>query len=214
MFRRLFGLIVVVALVLVVVHYWKRGALTGTPVRGAARDIGQEARELGADAKDKLVEVGQDLRDVKITGAVKTAISLNRSVSHYPVKVNTTDRVVTLGGRVDRPDARARVVAVVAQVPDVARVVDQIEIGPLDQTEAAGRSLEERAIAAQNALDANPNLRGLALRVRVEAGRLVLSGQTSTAAERDLAGVLAREAAGAAVENGVAVRPGAPVTTQ
>jgi hyperosmotically inducible periplasmic protein len=213
MLRRLFALIVVVGLVVVVLHYWKRDMVTGTPVRGAARDIGQEARAIGAEAKEKIVEVGSDLRDVKITGAVKTALSLNRSLNGYSINVSTDDHVVTLRGRVDRQDARTQIERLVAEVPDVHRVVNQIDIGPVETTTASGGSVEERAVAAQHALDANASLRGLALRVQVDGGRLVVVGQVRSAAERDLAGALAREAAGTPVENSVAVRPTAPTTT-
>ena len=38
-------------------------------------------------------------------------------------------------------------------------------------------------------------------------GRLVLTGRVRTGAEEDLAGVVAREAASAAVENNVIVQP-------
>jgi hypothetical protein len=207
MLRRLFALIVVVGLVVVVLHYWKRDMVTGTPVHGAARDIGQEARAIGAEAKEKIVEVGSDLRDVKITGAVKTALSLNRSLNDYPINVSTDDHVVTLRGRVDRAEARTQIERLVAEVPDVHRVVNQIDIGPVEtKTASGGGSLEQRAVAAQRALDANASLHGLALRVQVDGSRLVLRGQVSSAAERDLAGVLAREAAGTPVDNSVAVR--------
>ena len=51
----------------------------------------------------------------------------------------------------------------------------------------------------------NPYLTGFALQVREEGGRLVLRGQVGTSVEKDLAGLLAREAAGGPVDNAVEV---------
>ena len=45
------------------------------------------------------------------------------------------------------------------------------------------------------------------LDLREEGGQLVLTGTVRTPAERDLAALVAKEAAGRAVQNKVAVRP-------
>lgn len=58
----------------------------------------------------------------------------------------------------------------------------------------------------KRALAANPSLAPYDIRVREEGGRVVLSGRVKTAAEKDLAGVLARDAAGVQVENVLEVR--------
>jgi osmotically-inducible protein OsmY len=213
--RRLLALIAVVVLVMIALQYW-RTRHSPAQADGTARELGRDARELGAEAReklgqarDKLGEVGEDLRDAKVSASVKTAFSLNRSLKPYSIDVDTDDRVVTLRGRVDGEDVRARFESVAAEVPDVVRVVNQIEVGPLDRREGGG-SPAERAQAAQRAVDANSNLQGLGLQVRVEGERLVLHGQARTPAEKDLAGLLAREGAGGPVENAVEVRPGTP----
>jgi hypothetical protein len=43
--------------------------------------------------------------------------------------------------------------------------------------------------------------------VREERGRLLLAGRVRTAAEKDLAGLMARDAAGTPVENTVTIQP-------
>jgi osmotically-inducible protein OsmY len=108
---------------------------------------------------------------------------------------------------VDRKDVRARSEQLAPEVPDVERVLNLLEVG-LEPERTAGASLENQALAAQRALLANPNLRAFDLRVQVEAERLVLRGEVRTSAEKDLAGLLARQAAGGPVENGVEIRPG------
>ena len=65
----------------------------------------------------------------------------------------------------------------------------------------------DAAAAAERAIAANPNLAEYALDARVESNRLVLSGRVRTGAEKDLAGVLAREATGLPLDNAVDVRP-------
>jgi osmotically-inducible protein OsmY len=295
MLRRLFSLIVLLAVVGAAVYLWR--FRTGpTRLDAAARQIGSDARDLGAEAKDKMGAVGQELQDLKVTASVKTALGLTRSLRPYPIDVSTQNRVVTLQGRVDGEELRARAEAVAVAVPDVSRVVNKLqgtsgkaaeapaasrtigesfddhalemkvrlalslnqnlkgsdvtvqvyrhevtlggEVASPAQRELAlqaaretdgsgsvldrmhvlgtpeatrtiapgGASNGERAAAAERALGFNPYLTGFALQVREEGGRLVLRGQVSTPVEKDLAGLLAREAAGGPVDNAVEVR--------
>ena len=248
--------------------------------------------------------MGQALRDLKVTASVKTALGLNRSLRPYAIDVSTQNQVVTLRGRVDGEELRARAEAVAAAVPDVARVLSQLggtsdmpapapaaertlgesfddhslemqvrlalslnqnlkgsdltvqayrrqvtlggdvaspaqrELalqiardtasvgGVLDSIRVggtsasggtaapasipAGASNTDRAAAAQRALDFNPYLNGFNLQVREAGGRLQLQGSVRTPVERDLAGLLAREAAGTPVENALEVRTATP----
>ena len=71
----------------------------------------------------------------------------------------------------------------------------------------AGAPAADRARRAQAALGANANLAVYVLKVQEQGGRLVLTGRVRTGAEKDLAGVVARDAAGAAVDNNVIVQP-------
>jgi hypothetical protein len=68
----------------------------------------------------------------------------------------------------------------------------------------------ERAAAAQRALRSNANVARFDLAVRQEGERLVLRGHVGTLAEKDLAGMLAREGAGVPLDNLVEVRSGTP----
>jgi len=67
-------------------------------------------------------------------------------------------------------------------------------------------ALGDRAKAAKRALAANPSLAAYDIQVREEGGHLVLSGRVKTAAEKDLAGLVAREATGAPIDNALEVR--------
>ena len=116
--RRLFSLLVFLILVGAVFYVWKVRPSAPT-LNAEARDLGGQARAFGAEAKDKLEEVGKGLRDVKVTASVKTALGLNRRLRPYSIDVSTQAGVVTLRGRVDGEELRARAEEVAAAVPDV-----------------------------------------------------------------------------------------------
>lgn len=215
MLRRLFSFLMLLAIVGVVFYLWKARPV-GSPTAGAAaRDLGGQARDLGAEARDKLKAVGHDLHDTKVTASVKTALSLNRSLRSFPIEVSTDDGVVTLRGRIDAEVQRAHAEAVATEVPDVTRVINQLEVVPGSTSEGPGvvsasGSNTERMAAAQRALQSNSNLAAFTLRVSEEGGHLVLHGKVHTAAEKDLAGMLARQGAVGPVENAVEVHAGTP----
>ena len=168
--------------------------------------------------------VGHKIEDATVTGSVKTALSLNRTLRPYAIGVSSQDGVVTLQGRVPVEGLRSRAEAVAAEVPDVVRVVNEIQVLPSvtpapAEAGSPGESLDhhagaatgaERAAAAQRALRSNANVARFELEVRQEGERLVLRGQVGTLAEKDLAGMLAREGAGAPLDNLVEVRSGTP----
>lgn len=195
MLRLVLALVLLVGIAAVAVYARKTGA-SGVPAfGGAARD---EARELGSEAREKLAEWGQGLQDAKITAAVRTALGLNGRLRPYSIKVDSERGVVTLPGRVEDDQLRTRAESVSAAVPGVTRVVNKLEAAPAVPDAAAAptpaetvgdKALETRVKVA---LSLNRDLRGV----------------VSTTAERDLAGLLARDGAGASVENAVEIRLG------
>jgi osmotically-inducible protein OsmY len=290
MLRRVTVALVLVAGVGLAVYAWRARAGAAPAPAPAAQKLAGQARALGEEAREKLGQIGHELHDARVTASVRTALALNRGLRSYSIDVSSEDGVVTLAGRVDGEDDRARAEALAAAVPEVTRVVNQVQVaaGPAaapgrtlgetleDQTvEArvrlalslnrelrgtdvtvqayrrqvtlggevgtdaqreqalqtardtvsvagvvdriqvravaarAGASSAERAAAAQRAVNANPHLTAFRLQVHEEGDRLVLRGSVSTPVEKDLAIVLAREAAGAAVDDAVEVRAGA-----
>jgi osmotically-inducible protein OsmY len=125
MFRRLLSLVVLLVLVGAAVYVW-RGRAAAPALSAEGRDLKGQARALGSQARDMFHTVGQDLRDLKLTASVKTALSLNRSLRPYSIDVSTQNGVVTLRGRVDGEELRTRAEAVAAAVPDVTRVQNQL----------------------------------------------------------------------------------------
>ncbi len=283
------GLLAVATAVVGAYVWWDRTG-AGTRPTEAPPVLEQAARSFGEEARESLAEIGHELRDARVTAAVKTALSLNRTLRSSSIEVSTEDGVVTLGGRVEGEEERARAEALAAAVPGVARVVDQMQLAA-GQSPAPGRTLgetledqtvevrvglalsldrelrgsditvrayrrevtlggevatqeqreravqtardtasvagvvdrikvrtraarpeasrAERAAAAQRAVKANPHLAAYDLQVREEGDRLVLRGTVHQPVEKDLAVLLAREAAGGGVDDEVEVRAGA-----
>jgi osmotically-inducible protein OsmY len=269
MLRRLFGLLVLAVLVAAAAYYWK------------ARSEGREPRNLG--------EVKAHLKDAAVTGSVKAALELNRSLRPHSIGVSTDQSVVTLTGQVPQPHLKELAERTAAAVPEVERVANKIGVGPsppppggADARERSfGQTLSDEALemqvrlalslnrnlkgthiavrafkrevelsgevssedqrklaveivretegvaavrdaisvrgqpvrpvdtrsAVESAIKANPNLAAYPISVREENGRIVLAGSVRTGAEKDLAGLLAQNAAGARVENALEIKP-------
>ena len=156
--------------------------------------------------------VGESFDDRALEAKVNTAFSLNRNLKGSDIKVSAFKREVTLTGTVTGEPQRQLALALANDTAGVTGVRDQIAGGPVagggvaaPATGAASPS--DRARAAQTALAANKNLAGYGLTVREERGRLLLAGRVRTAAEKDLAALLATNAAGMPVDSSVTIQP-------
>ena len=189
--KRLLALLVLLGIGAVALYYWKyKPATAERAAQGAAVEVRQA-----------LDTVGQKLKETRFTGSVKAAFELNRDLAPLPIDIDSTeDGVVTLKGQVPSEDAKALAGRVAAAVPHVTRVNNALAVGAMP---AGG----DRVRRVEEALGANPSLAAFRINVREEGGRVVLSGRVKTAAEKDLAGLLARDAAGGAVDNSLSVGP-------
>ena len=162
---------------------------------------------------------GENFDDHALEAKVKLAFSLSKDMKGADVKVSAFRREVTLGGTVASEAQRQTALQIAQQTPQVSAVKDALAVAggagagsappsasPASASARAGASADP-AHAAQTALATNPNLAGFVLKAQMVAGRLVLTGRVRTGAEKDLAGVVARDAASAAVENNVIVQP-------
>jgi len=155
--------------------------------------------------------LGENFDDKALEAKVKLAFSLNKSLDGTELSVRAYRREVTVGGVVDTPEQHQLALKVAADTADVIKVSDEIQLrGQAAAPPAAATSPAaapgDRARAVKQALAANPSLAPYDIQVREEGGRLVLRGRVKTTAEKDLAGLLARDAAGAQVDNALEVR--------
>jgi len=157
--------------------------------------------------------VGESFDDRALEAKVNTAFSLNRDMKGSDIKVSAFKREVTLTGTATGAPQKQLAVALAQDTPGVNAVRDQIGGGaaaggaPATAASAGADSLPERAKAAEASLGANQSLAGYRLTVREDRGRLLLAGRVRTAAEKDLAALVARDAARMPVENTVTIQP-------
>jgi hyperosmotically inducible protein len=183
MFRRFFALLILVGLALVGFYYWQVSL------------HGQRPTSLEA--------VGRDVRDAATTAAVKTSLGLNRRLQPYAIEPSTREGVVTLKGEVPDADSRATATKVVEAVPEVRHVVNDLRVNPaLGAAHATDRSLGERVddealgVRVKVALSLKRDLKGTDIDVKTYRKDVTLSGQVSTAAQRQLAEETARDTSG------------------
>lgn len=160
--------------------------------------------------------LGENFDDHALEAKVRMAYSLSRDMKGSDITVSAFRREVTLGGTVASDAQRQLAVQIAQQTPQVSTVKDGLQLagaptGPAAALPAGAPSgpatADDPARAAAAAIAANRNLAGYGLKVQVVGGRLALTGRVRTGAEKDLAGVVARDAARQAVENNVIVQP-------
>jgi osmotically-inducible protein OsmY len=158
-----------------------------------------------APAAPASATLAEKLGDKALEMRVKMALSLNRELRGSNLQVGAQGDQVVLSGDAQSQAQRDAALQTARETASVAVVFDRIQVPAAGQ---AGPSAAARAAAAQRAVESNASLAGFHLSVHDESGRLVLRGVVSTAAERDLAGLVARDGAGAPVENAVEIRSG------
>ncbi len=107
--------------------------------------------------------------DPGITTAVKSKMAADDTVKSYRIDVDTKDRVVTLSGAVDTPQARERAIEIARGTDGVRDVVDRLTVTPgatpttgvddplQDKAREAAREGQEKAReGAESAKDAMP----------------------------------------------------------
>lgn len=158
--------------------------------------------------------LGENFDDHTLEAKVKLAYSLNKDMKGADVSVSSFRREVTLGGTVASEAQRQLAMQIAQQTPQVSSVKDGLQLagssaasGASPAAVTSGAVDGQRVRAVEAALAANPNLSAYGLKVSTTNGGLVLSGRVRTGAEKDLAGVVARDAASTGVQNNVIVQP-------
>ncbi len=144
--------------------------------------------------------LGENLDDKALEAKVHLAFSLTRQLKGTDLSVSAYRKGVTLRGEVDDEAQRRLAVEVARQTKDVQDVVDEIRI--------KGKAGVSSSVAAnvERALKANPHLAPYEIKVLQEGGKVVLTGRVKTGAEKDLAGLVAKDAGGGQVTNSLEVQ--------
>jgi hyperosmotically inducible periplasmic protein len=189
----------------------RRAGEIAAAVPGVVRvdnQVGLGAPAAPAAASDRTV--GENFDDKALEAKVHLAFSLNKDLKGTDLSVGSFKRAVTLTGQVDTAAQRTLAVEIAQRVSGVASVADQVVVrgaaaAPAPAGGAGGEA--ESAARAETALRANASLAPFSLTVAAAEGRVVLRGQVKTTAEKDLAALVARDAAGRPVENLIEIRP-------
>ena len=184
MIRRLFALLVLAALVVAGLYYWK-------------------GRNPQLETPKSLHEVGRTLEDTAVTGAVKTAFGLNKTLKPLPIEVHTEDHVVTLRGEVPRKEMKETAERVAAAVPEVRQVVNHIQVtGGAEESPRPDRTLTETVddqaleVQVRLALSLNRDLKGTDIKVDAFKRSVTLSGHTRKDSQKAVAVQVARDTPG------------------
>ena len=166
-----------------------------------------------------ILTVACSTSDPGITTAVKSKLAADDLVKSYRIDVDTKDRVVTLSGQVDNAAAKARAVELARGTEGVRDVVDNTTIvagvtPPGGADDAAATTGKEAAAKAGEKADdvsvedagltakvktkflADTKISGLRIDVDSRDGVVTLTGTVPTAAEKTLAGKVAKETDG------------------
>lgn len=159
--------------------------------------------------------------DPGITTAVKSKMAADDTVKSYRIDVDTKDRVVTLSGAVDTPEAHRRALEIARTTKGVRDVVDRLTVSPgatpttgIDDTlqrkagEAADKGKEKAGEVGEAVGDAaltatvktkflaDTSVSGLKIDVDTKANVVTLTGTVPTAAEKRRAVEIARKTDG------------------
>ena len=148
------------------------------------------------------VSIGQRLDDAALAAKVKAAFALHRDFSHLDVAVEAHQGAVVLEGRVETPEQEKMARRWAASVEGVQSVESRLRSPKDAGPESVLASRIEEALAG------NAYLGKYGLRARLEAAdTLVLEGEVETGAERQLAELLAHEAAeGETIRNAIRIK--------
>ena len=187
----------------------RRAGQIAAAVPGVARvdnQVGLGGPSATTSATDR--SVGENFDDKALEAKVHLAFSLNKDLKGTDLSVSAFKRAVTLSGQVDTATQRSLAVEIAQRVTGVASVTDQVGVrGAAPAASPAAPDAVSAARAAETAVRAHASLASYSLTVAAEEGRLVLRGQVKTAAEKELAALVARDAAGRPVDNIIEIRP-------
>ena len=180
-------------------------------VAASVPDVAQVRNELrvggAAPAAGESRTMGENLDDHAVETKVHLAFTLNKDLKGTNISVSSYRKAVTLSGEVGSEAQHQTALLVARDTAGVASVTDQIRVSGGGTAPVAGTGQAQAAQAAERALAQSASLAAYGLKVTEKNGRLVLTGRVRTAAEKELAGLTARDAARSTVDNAIEIRP-------
>jgi len=176
----------------------------------------------GASAADPRPAPSQQVVDARHEAQILTSFDMNRHLRGYPLTVAADGSKVVLEGKVESGVAKDLAGDIANGVEGIKQVDNRIVVDP-DVT-VATRAKDDRSFgdrvddsnvtaSVKSKLLWNSHTDGLDIHVETSHGKVTLTGQADSAAERDLAGRIARDTNGVrAVDNKLALNAAGATT--
>lgn len=155
------------------------------------------------------IEARQDLKDAWLTGKIETLYTFTRPLNPFDIDTQVEDGVVHLTGSVESEVERDLAGELAKSVEGVTEVRNELKVASAASLSSARRAEREQlarqrtdmrrwvedastSAVVKSKLLANQNTKGLDIKVETRNRVVTLSGQVSSAEERQLAELLAR----------------------
>jgi osmotically-inducible protein OsmY len=124
-------------------------------------------------------------------------------------RVGVTDGVVTLGGETYNDVGRDSALALVARMPGVKDIVNEIKVSPLSSFDDSIRRRMVRAVYGDSALGKYATNPARPIRIIVDNGHVTLEGAVNSSLDKQIAGIRASQVPGTfSVQNDLVVDVG------
>lgn len=131
-------------------------------------------------------------RDAWLDGKAETTLLLNSNLNSFDIDTDVNNGVVTLSGKVESEVDKALASELVASLEGVSEVDNKLEVTATDQQEKSSdmvRALTDSKVATvvKTRLLMESEVSGTSINVDSKMGEVILEGEVSSEAERDLA---------------------------
>lgn len=148
-------------------------------------------------------DLSRQLNDARAEGSVSTAIATNRNLSPFSIDVDVKGDTAILSGEVETEVEKDLAEQIAHDIDGIENVDNQLKVGTQgDYSKAGERSLADRmsdtttTATIKSKLLWNNSTEGLNIHVDTESGVVTLTGETDSAASRELAQRLAEDTDG------------------
>jgi osmotically-inducible protein OsmY len=115
-----------------------------------------------------------------ITAKTKLALIADKRTSGFATDVDSNIGVVTLSGKVDTEEAKTAATEVARGIEGVKRVNNQLQVVPDAKRKEVNAADDKIEDSIKKAMDSEPQLKGLSLSAKSNAGLVTLSGAVDT----------------------------------
>lgn len=148
-------------------------------------------------------DMSRQLDDARAEGSVSTAIATNRNLSPFSIDVEVEGDTAVLTGKVESDVEKDLAEQIAKDIDGIEKVDNQLTVGTEgDRSKAGERTLAERmsdsatTATIKSKLLWNDSTEGLNIHVDTQSGLVILTGETDSAASKELAERLAEDTDG------------------